>query len=65
MEKNTFDFDLRGLNTKIKNHFYYGGYLVDTEITEIQMKSFLKDNEIPLKQLVDEHIKKIRTGNEN
>ena len=39
--------------------------LVDTEITEIQMKSFLKDNEIPLKQLVDEHIKKIRIGNEN
>tara|TARA_B110000014_G_scaffold264454_1_gene266254 strand:- start:11111 stop:12607 length:1497 start_codon:yes stop_codon:yes gene_type:complete len=65
LEKNTFDFDLRGLNTKIKNHFYYGGYLVDTEITEIQMKSFLKDNEIPLKQLVDEHIKKIRIGNEN
>ena len=65
LEKNTFDFDLRGLNTKIKNHFYYGGYLINTVITEKQMNSFLKNNEEHLKQLTEEHIKKIKSGNEN
>ncbi len=63
LEKNTFDFDLRGFNTKIKNHFYFGGYLVDTKITETQMNSFLKNNTELLKQLANEHIKKLGMKN--
>ena len=59
LERNTFDFDLRGFNTKIKKHFLHGGYLVDTEISESQMKEFLENNKSVLEKLSLEHMKKI------
>jgi hypothetical protein len=59
LEKNTFDFDLRGFNTKIMEHFFHGGYLVDTEISESKMKEFLENNKSMLEKLSLEHIKKI------
>ena len=59
LERNTFDFDLRGFNTKIKEHFLHGGYLADTEISESQMKEFLENNKSVLEKLALEHIKKI------
>lgn len=59
IEKNTFDLDLRGFNTKIQDYFYHGGYLVDTEISSKQMQKFLEENKSILEILSDEHIKKI------
>ncbi len=59
LEKNTFDFDSRGFNTKILDHFFHGGYLVDTEISESQMKEFVENNKSLLEKLSLEHIKKI------
>tara|TARA_B100000953_G_scaffold136448_1_gene112890 strand:+ start:915 stop:2453 length:1539 start_codon:yes stop_codon:yes gene_type:complete len=59
LEKNTFDFDMRGLNTKILEHFFQGGYLLDTEISESQMKEFLADNKSLFEKLSLEYIKKI------
>ena len=59
LEKNTFDFDLRGFNTEILEHFFQGGYLLDTEISESQMKEFLENNKSMLEKLSLEHIKKI------
>lgn len=59
LEKNTFDFDLRGFNTKISQAFFHGGYLVDREISESQMKEFLENNKSLLEKLSLEHIKKI------
>ena len=59
LERNTFDFDLREFDTKIKKHFLHGGYLVDTEITESQMKEFLENNKSVLEKLALEYMKKI------
>ena len=59
LEKNTFDFDLRGFNTKIQEYFFQGGYLLDTKISESQMKEFLENNKSMLEKLSLEHIKKI------
>ena len=39
--------------------FYYNGNLLDAEIEEEKMERFLEDNKKDLKQLTDEHIKKI------
>jgi len=64
LEKNTFDFDLRGFNTKIKDHFFYSGFLVNTPITESQMNSFLQNNDELLKKLTTEYIKKMNHGSE-
>jgi len=60
LEKNTFDFDLRGFNTKIVEHFFHGGNLLDTEISELHMKEFLEKNNSELEQLSTEYMKKIK-----
>jgi len=59
MEKNTFDFDIREFNSTIQDYFFHGGYLVDTKITESQMKEFLENNKTTLEKLASEHMKKI------
>ena len=64
LEKQTFEFDLSGFTSKYHNHFYYGGHLVDVEITMEKMKSFLEENKIELEQVAEEHIKKIKHSKE-
>jgi hypothetical protein len=59
LEKNTFNFDLRGFNTKILEHFFHNGILIDTEISETQMNEFINNNKKSLKLLSSEHIKKM------
>jgi hypothetical protein len=63
LEKDTFDFDLRGLNTKVADHFFRGGFLVNTEIPESRMKEFLEENKEILEEISLEHIKKINEIN--
>jgi hypothetical protein len=59
LEEETFDFDLRGFNTKILTHFFNDGRLIDREIPENTMMKFLTDNEKELEKLSLEHIKKL------
>ena len=59
LEEDTFDFDLRGFTTKIEECFFHEGNLLDTAISESQMKKFLENNRVLLDQLSLEHIKKI------
>jgi len=58
-KKNSFDFDIQAYQLKEANAFFYNGYLVDVEITESQMKSFIEDNTKMFSVLVDENIKKL------
>jgi hypothetical protein len=60
LEKQSFDFDLSGFTSKYHNHFYYGGHLVDVDISVEKMKIFLENNRIELEKVVAEHIKKIK-----
>jgi len=59
LEKITFDFDLFEFQTKYLEHFYFGGHLVNTEISDSQMKEFLDKNKIQIEKLTTEHIKKL------
>ena len=59
-KKNSFDFDIQAYNLKEANAFFYNGHLVDVEITESQMKSFIEENAQMFSVLVDEHIKKLK-----
>ena len=59
LKKNSSEFDWVDFNTKIKNEFFYGGNLIDVEISESKMHSFLKKNFSILEILADDHIKKI------
>ena len=59
LEEDTFDFDLRTFTTKIHEYFFHEGNLLDTAISESQMKKFLENNRVLLEQLSLEHIKKI------
>ena len=59
LEEDTFDFDLRGFTTKIEEYFFHEGNLLDTTISESQMKKFLDKNKTLLEKLSLEHIKKM------
>jgi len=59
-KKNSFDFDIQAYNLKEANAFFYNGHLVDVEITESQMKSFIEENAQMFSVLVDENIKKLK-----
>ena len=49
--KNSFEFDEMKLSILTCNAFYYGGFLLDTEISPSKMKKFIEENEVFYKQL--------------
>ena len=59
-EKNSVDFNLNRFTLIESNTFFYNGQLVDVEITEPQMKSFIEETTKMFSPLVDEHIKKLK-----
>jgi hypothetical protein len=59
LEKSTTNFDYADFLTKFKKEFFYNGNLVDVEIPETKMKSFLEKIGVLLDTLADAHIKKI------
>lgn len=60
LEEETFDFDLRGFNSKIMEYFFNDGNLIDREIHESSMMSFLTDNEKSFEKLTLEHVNKLK-----
>ena len=59
LDKDSFDFDLYGFMTKMHEHFYYDGNLVNVEISDFKMKSFLESNQNELEYLADMHKNKL------
>ena len=59
LEKKSFFFDNFDLQTKEHYHFFYGGHLVDVDVSTSKMKSFLEENKSEFKKLTEEYIKKI------
>jgi len=59
IDKNTFFLDLKNLEIKYLDSFYFGGTLVDVDISVDTMKKFLKENESDFVILANEYIKKI------
>ena len=59
LERNSSEFNYTDFTAKFDTEFFYGGRLVDTEISESKMKSFLEKNSSILNDLADEHISKI------
>ena len=59
LEKNSSEFNYADFAAKFDTEFFYGGRLVDTEISEIKMKTFLEKNSSILNGLADEHISKM------
>ncbi len=60
LEKNSFEFDWLGINSKFKNEFYYGGGLVDVDISIEKVMNFLNENKPELEKLAIEHNKIIK-----
>lgn len=57
VEKQSFDFDYLQAIADYESHFYYGGYLVEVNIKNSQMESYLKKHKSTFDKLADEHIK--------
>ena len=62
IEKNTFVFHLKDLENKYHNAFYFGGNLVDVDISIDTMKKFLEENKSDLMLLANEYMEKINLG---
>lgn len=62
VNKNSFEFNLTGMDMDYVEQFFHGGYLVDVEINEQHVKSFLEDpkNREKFVLITEEHIKKIK-----
>ena len=61
--KNSFDFDINRYMLDEANTFFHNGQLVDVEISDTQMKSFIENNSDMFSILVKEHIKRINELN--
>lgn len=59
INKNSFEFDYDDFILNFGDLFYYGSFLVDVDISEIKIKSFIEGNILILNKLAEEHIKKI------
>ena len=57
--KNSFEIDELKLELKFLDRFYYGGYLLDSKISEEDVRSFLEENKDDLGILADAHLQKI------
>jgi len=58
-EKNSFEFDYMQFVSRYHESFYYNGNLLDAEIEEKTMKSFIDNNQEIILKVTNEHIKKI------
>ncbi len=59
IHKNSIEFNLQKFTMETDEYFYYGGFLVDQNISEDKMKFYLEKNLPQFKQLILEHIKKL------
>ena len=60
MEKNSFLYDMVGMQTEWYHSFFYDGLIKDVEIEPSKMDEFLEKHKVIFETLVDEHIKKIK-----
>ena len=57
VDSSSFEFDLSGFSNKVLNQFYFGGFLVDTEISTRLVKKFIENNSSSFNKLADEFVK--------
>ena len=57
--KNSFEFSLSKLFSDYDDFFFYGGFLINVDISQSKMISFLEKNRERFEKLTLEHIKKI------
>ena len=60
LEENSIDFDWSSMSMKILNQFFYGGHLVDVDISIDEMKIFLEEHKTELEKLTSGFISKLK-----
>lgn len=61
VKKNSFIVDLFALRTNQHEHFFYGGHLIDVEISSEKMLEFLEQNKGTFEILAQKNFEKINT----
>ena len=64
IEKNSFEFKWNTFASSTHKFLFYKGNLLDVDISDTQVKSFLEANENTLLPLINEYIKRINQYNE-
>ena len=59
IEANSFDYDRTEISLHMCRKFYYDGFLFDVEISESDMKEFIRDNYKTIGNIASEFIEKI------
>lgn len=65
INNNSFEFNWSRLDMDISENFFFGGHLVDVEISEPKMEHFLESHRIEFEKLADEYMKKINQHNQS
>ena len=60
IENEAFEFNYLEFTIKEANSFALGGFLVDSALSEEQIKSFINENGITLETITNEYVKKIK-----
>lgn len=60
VDKNSFEFNYLDFVSKEANHFFFGGFLADTEILPSKVQYFLDENKDTLEKITMQYIKKIK-----
>jgi len=58
-EDNSFEFDQHGLHTKEHDYFFFGGHLIDVDISDSKMEFFLKENKLDFDKLTNGFLNKL------
>lgn len=65
LNKHSIDFGWLDFGAKFKDHFYYGGSLVDIDVSQPRIQTFLEENREELEKLAFAHIEKIKEHKES
>lgn len=60
LDQNSFDFDLFNFVLSYQNLFYYGGHLLDVDISLKKMDIFIKEQKPTFDKISQEYLKKIK-----
>lgn len=60
LDQNSFEFDLFDFIMSYQNHFYYGGHLIDVDISTEKMQDFIRKHKSIFDNLSQHYLRKIK-----
>ena len=59
-DEHSFEFDQHGFHTMEHDYFFYGGHLIDVDISDSKMEQFLQTNKSEFEKITNAFLKKLQ-----